>query len=95
MVEALIVMVGSFAFLFGMALFNTYVLACLWEWFLTPIFHIDVPKFALLYGFMLVIGFLMPYRKTGDVEMSDLISHSVAKALVFLLFGWIVHHFFA
>ena len=87
--------ISAIGFLFFVALLNTFVMSCLWTWFLTPIFIIAAPSFALLYGFMLTVSYLIPTHKKdiNSENIPDVIATSITKALVFLAFGYIIHLF--
>lgn len=94
MFQLISVILGSSVLLFGLAVFNTFVLYLLWGWFLTPVFHVATPSFALLYGLMLLVSYTHPIRKEdSESGVADKIAASLAKSCVFLLVGYIVHLF--
>jgi hypothetical protein len=90
--EILLAFVGLVGLVFLTTLFTTWVLSNLWAWYITPIFGLAVPQLHLLYGLVLIVAFIShsQNRNTGK-DVGTLIAESLAKGIVFLFFGWIVH----
>ncbi|HET8688691.1 MAG TPA: hypothetical protein VFM18_18910 [Methanosarcina sp.] len=87
--------------LFGLAIliivsiFNLAVLSYLWQWYITPVFHLPVPELHYLYGLALIVSyFTSAGQKTGEKSMSDIIAESLARGVTILVLGWLVHVMF-
>lgn len=95
---------GTMVFVFGIiflgAIWSSYVMALLWEWFLTPVFAVPVPGLATIFG--LVVMFRLASLKPKYNESTEnknknkylkFLGAVFGTPLVFLFFGWIAHLF--
>ena len=72
---------------------DAFVFSELWEWFVTPTFHIQKPTLAISYGLILFIEFLSR-KKTIKDNFSDTIAKHLGHCLAYLTLGWIVYSVF-
>lgn len=79
------------------AVWNGYVLAILWGWFMVPTFGLPPLALAPAIGVAVVVGYLThPYRPTEDAKGKEVkrvvesFSVMVMRPAMALLMGWIV-----
>lgn len=75
-----------------LVVFNCFILSTLWGWFITPDFGLKVPSYPVLYGLMLIIAFVGP--TSNEESYKKAIFTGLAKSIIILSFGWIVHAIF-
>jgi uncharacterized membrane protein len=88
----LVIVVGIIAI---MSVIHGWVLTCLWEWFVIPIFHLDPLSIKMAIGLSLVVGLFRGNVSTSDKDdnTSPTVKMGIHLAAPFLtlLIGWLVH----
>ncbi len=76
---------------------NGFVLVCLWDWFIVPIFHLAPLTLVPAIGVVLVVSFLTHQYVPNDEDFYETVRNSFivlfVYAAIFLVFGFIVHLF--
>ena len=83
----------------GTILLNSFVLMCLWGWFVVPVFHLPELSFFLAMGLALLLNFSSakiltvgndkPTNPTKKFLESVLVT--ILNPLIVLFLGWIIH----
>lgn len=88
--EMMFIVVGGFAVIVGMALWNGYLLSVLWGWFVVPL---GVPSIGVAHaiGLALIAGLLKGIRETSEEKGALLrIASWLIGTLLALGIGYIV-----
>ena len=76
------------------SVFNMWVLAMMWVWYITPTFNIAVPALHIIYGLVLIVTFVSGRESAKDKSYTDLIIVGLSHGIVVLALGWFVHVIF-
>lgn len=90
--EVLWVVIGYFAFIGLLAVYNGFVLTKLWTWFVVPLGAPTI-TLAIAVGINLTVSFLTARVPRENEKWPRLIAFSVTYPAITLLFGYIVHLF--
>jgi hypothetical protein len=98
----LVAIAGMLAVLLAVnAAIQTFVVTKLWVWFLVPAFGVPVPHWSIVYGLMLLIGYVT-YQSQLDIKkefkednaaLNSFVVGLVARPLLALAIGAIVHSY--
>jgi len=72
------------------------ILVILWNWFIVSLFSLPALTIPYAIGISSIISYLRPYTKSDSNKKSsitELIGVTIAKSVLFLLFGYIIHLF--
>jgi hypothetical protein len=92
-------MVFKFFILVFSIFWTSFVASVLWSWFVTPVFQVNAPGLATMYGIILFVKLVSYKDLNSNVETNKKKDYSkrVVFNLIFptvmLLFGWIAHLF--
>lgn len=82
---------------FAVCLYTAFVAMMLWTWFITPLFSIPTPNFAMVYGLVMLVGLVthqIPRGRLGSDDDMGLWTLSFVRAVansLILLCGYIAH----
>jgi len=103
-VEYLASIIGWSILLFITPFLRVWVMGYLWVWFITPIFGMVRPAYALMYGLYLFVQFLVIRVHSNEYDEATPAQkkrrehagwvQAVVQPLAFLLFGWLTQRFF-
>jgi hypothetical protein len=75
-------------------IFSGYVITVLWDWFIVTTFAMKALTIPQALGLSLIISYLTLHQIQKDErDWSEKLGIAIAKPLVYLLIGWIVHLF--
>ena len=86
--NALLILLGTFAIVIGAIAWRGYVLSIIWSWFMVPVFHLPELMVAQAIGIAAVVSFLTNHGTTNtpkDPEKSAIEQASEGVAQVFIV----------
>jgi hypothetical protein len=89
--------IGGIVLVLAAMLFNTWIVSCLWGWYLTPVFQLAVPKLYLIFGIVLIVKHLSGYipREDKDEKIVLAIVGAFVRGGGVLFIGWTVQAIWA
>jgi hypothetical protein len=75
---------------FAIIVFKAFVLTCLWEWYIRPMFHLPALQLPYAFGLSLLMTQLVPFTPARDKDRHlSLAIAQILNPVCALIMGWI------
>ena len=97
LLAALITLAGTLGMVVINAIFNGFVLAKFWDWFVVPVFHLPRLSIPVALGIGVMVTFLAHNQLHDEPENTEAALKGLLRVTIrtgiYFTFGWIVHFY--